>query len=119
MGWVIVSAADKISSEADISFDKQQLRTSWIIAGLTVLLALLITLILSRNMIRPVKRLVEATHKLAAGDFSVRVTPTSKDEISQLATDFNQLASTLEKMSKFVAIIWQISHMNCEPLLPY
>ncbi|MBG6032352.1 two-component system sensor histidine kinase BaeS [Proteus hauseri] len=97
VGWVIVSAADKISNEADISFDKQQLRTSWIIAGLTVLFALLITLILSRNMIRPVKRLVEATHKLAAGDFSVRVTPTSKDEISQLATDFNQLASTLEK----------------------
>lgn len=37
VGWVIVSAADKISSEADISFDKQQLRTSWIIAGLTAL----------------------------------------------------------------------------------
>ncbi|MCS6742486.1 HAMP domain-containing protein, partial [Acinetobacter baumannii] len=35
--------------------------------------------------------------KLAAGDFAVRVTPTNKDEISQLATDFNQLASTLEK----------------------
>ncbi|HCT6999227.1 TPA: two-component system sensor histidine kinase BaeS [Proteus mirabilis] len=97
VGWVIVSAADKISNEADISFDKQQLRTSWIIAGLTVLFALLITLILSRSMIRPVKRLVEATHKLAAGDFAVRVTPTNKDEISQLATDFNQLASTLEK----------------------
>lgn len=97
VGWVIVSAADKISSEADISFDKQQLRTSWIIAGATVLFALLITLVLSRSMIRPVKRLVEATHKLAAGDFSVRVHPTSKDEISQLATDFNQLASTLEK----------------------
>ena len=43
VGWVIVSAADKISNEADISFDKQQLRTSWIIAGLTVLFALLIT----------------------------------------------------------------------------
>ncbi|QAV25052.1 two-component system sensor histidine kinase BaeS [Proteus hauseri] len=97
VGWVVVSAADKISNEADISFDKQQLRTSWIIAGATVLFALLITLILSRSMIRPVKRLVDATHKLAAGDFAVRVTPTNKDEISQLAIDFNQLASTLEK----------------------
>lgn len=97
VGWVIVSAADKISNEADVSFDKQQLRTSWITAGATVLFALLITLFLSRSMIRPVKRLVDATHKLAAGDFSVRVTPTNKDEISQLATDFNQLASTLEK----------------------
>ena len=40
------------------------------------------------------------------------MTPTNKDEISQLATDFNQLASTLEKMNKFAVIIWQISPMS-------
>ncbi|WP_146673114.1 HAMP domain-containing protein, partial [Escherichia coli] len=44
-----------------------------------------------------VKRLVDGTHKLAAGDFTTRVTPTSEDELGKLAQDFNQLASTLEK----------------------
>ncbi|WP_354668405.1 HAMP domain-containing protein [Escherichia coli] len=48
-------------------------------------------------MLAPVKRLVDGTHKLAAGDFTTRVTPTSEDELGKLAQDFNQLASTLEK----------------------
>ncbi|CAQ83857.1 MULTISPECIES: envelope stress sensor histidine kinase BaeS [Photorhabdus] len=97
VGWVIVSTSDKITRQADISFDRQQQLTSWIIAGLSTLLAIIATLLLSRGMLKPVKRLVEGTHKLAAGDFSVRVTPSSKDEIGQLAYNFNQLASTLEK----------------------
>lgn len=38
-----------------------------------------------------------ARTKLAAGDFTTRVAPTSEDELGRLAEDFNQLASTLEK----------------------
>ncbi|MDC9581257.1 two-component system sensor histidine kinase BaeS [Xenorhabdus sp. PR6a] len=97
VGWVIVSASDKITRQADISFAHQQQFTSWTIVGLSTLLALIATFLLSRGLLRPVKRLVEGTHKLAAGDFSVRVVPSSKDEIGKLASDFNQLASTLEK----------------------
>ncbi|WP_167371942.1 two-component system sensor histidine kinase BaeS [Xenorhabdus beddingii] len=97
VGWVIVSTSDKITRQADISFAHQQQFTSWIIAGFSALLALIATFLLSRGLLRPVKRLVEGTHKLAAGDFSVRVTPSSSDEIGQLAADFNQLACTLDK----------------------
>ncbi|WP_036769267.1 two-component system sensor histidine kinase BaeS [Photorhabdus australis] len=97
VGWVIVSTSDKITRQADISFDRQQQLTSWIIAGLSTLLAIIATLLLSRGMLKPVKRLVEGTHKLAAGDFSARVTSSSRDEIGQLAYNFNQLACTLEK----------------------
>nr|WP_232370071.1 two-component system sensor histidine kinase BaeS [Xenorhabdus lircayensis] len=97
VGWVIVSASDKITRQADISFAHQQQFTSWVIAGFSTLLALIVTFLLSRGLLRPVKRLVEGTHKLAAGDFSVRVIPSSKDEIGTLASNFNQLASTLEK----------------------
>ncbi|MBJ5895386.1 HAMP domain-containing protein, partial [Salmonella enterica subsp. enterica serovar Rissen] len=57
----------------------------------------LATFTLARSLLAPVKRLVEGTHKLAAGDFTTRVTPTSTDELGKLAQDFNQLASTLEK----------------------
>ncbi|MDC9593216.1 two-component system sensor histidine kinase BaeS [Xenorhabdus sp. IM139775] len=97
VGWVIVSASDKITRQADISFAHQQQFTSWAIGGLSTLLALIATFLLSRGLLRPVKRLVEGTHKLAAGDFSIRVVPSSKDEIGKLASDFNQLARTLEK----------------------
>ncbi|WP_208612555.1 two-component system sensor histidine kinase BaeS [Xenorhabdus vietnamensis] len=97
VGWVIVSASDKITRRADISFARQQQFTSWIIVGFSTLLVLIATFLLSRGLLRPVKRLVEGTHQLTAGNFSVRVVPSSKDEIGKLASNFNQLASTLEK----------------------
>ena len=52
---------------------------------------------LARGLLAPVKRLVEGTHKLAAGDFTTRVSTGSEDELGRLAQDFNQLASTLER----------------------
>ena len=52
---------------------------------------------LARGLLAPVKRLVEGTHQLAAGNFSTRVATNSQDELGKLAQDFNQLASTLEK----------------------
>jgi len=97
VGWVVASPVERLTRNTDINFDRQQRRTSWLIVGLATLLAALATFLLARGLLAPVKRLVEGTHKLAAGDFSTRVTTTSPDELGKLAQDFNQLASTLEK----------------------
>lgn len=97
VGWVISTPPEKLTRNADINFDQQQRRTSWIIVGLSTLLAAAVTWLLSRGMLAPVKRLVEGTHRLAAGDFSARVAVSSRDELGRLAQDFNQLASSLEK----------------------
>lgn len=97
VGAVIASPVERLTRNTDINFDKQQRRTSWLIVALSTLLAALATFTLARGLLAPVKRLVEGTHKLAAGDFSTRVAATSEDELGKLAQDFNQLASTLEK----------------------
>ncbi|EKS6738773.1 two-component system sensor histidine kinase BaeS [Enterobacter ludwigii] len=97
VGWVIASPVERLTRNTDINFDRQQRRTSWLIVGLSTLLAALATFPLARGLLAPVKRLVEGTHKLAAGDFSTRVDTRSQDELGKLAQDFNQLASTLEK----------------------
>ncbi|MDA5549976.1 two-component system sensor histidine kinase BaeS [Yersinia massiliensis] len=97
VGWVVSTPPEKLTRNADINFDLQQRRTSWIIVGLSTLLAAAVTWLLSRGMLAPVKRLVEGTHRLAAGDFSTRVAVSSRDELGRLAQDFNQLASSLEK----------------------
>ncbi|EHC77741.1 Sensory histidine kinase BaeS, partial [Salmonella enterica subsp. enterica serovar Montevideo str. S5-403] len=41
--------------------------------ALSTLLAALATFLLARGLLAPVKRLVEGTHRLAAGDFTTRV----------------------------------------------
>ncbi|MBV5094155.1 envelope stress sensor histidine kinase BaeS [Tenebrionicola larvae] len=97
VGWVIASPVERLTRSTDINFDKQQRRTSWLIVGLSILLAAGATFPLARGLLRPVKKLVEGTHRLAAGDFSTRVAAPGKDELGRLAQDFNQLASTLEK----------------------
>ncbi|CNH75773.1 two-component system sensor histidine kinase BaeS [Yersinia ruckeri] len=97
VGWVIATPPEKLTRNADINFDLQQRRTSWMIVALSTLLAAVVTWILSRSMLAPVKRLVEGTHRLAAGDFSARVAVSSRDELGRLAQDFNLLASALEK----------------------
>lgn len=97
VGAVIASPVERLTRNTDINFDRQQRQTSWLIVALSTLLAALATFPLARGLLAPVKRLVDGTHKLAAGDFTTRVAPTSEDELGRLAEDFNQLASTLEK----------------------
>lgn len=117
VGWVIASPAERLTRSTDINFDKQQRRTSWLIVALSTLLAAGATFPLARGLLAPVKRLVEGTHKLAAGDFTTRVTPTSPDELGKLAQDFNQLASTLEKNQTMRrAFMADISHELRTPL---
>jgi len=97
VGWVVASPIERLTRNTDINFDRQQKRTSWLIVGLATILAALATFPLARGLLAPVKRLVEGTHQLAAGNFATRVDATGQDELGRLAQDFNQLASTLEK----------------------
>lgn len=56
-----------------------------------VLLAVLLGIFISRLISNPVKKMVEATDKLAQGDFSITVEADSKDEIGQLAEYLNRM----------------------------
>ena len=117
VGWVIGSPPERLTRSADINFDQQQRRTSWIIVALTMLLAALVTWLMSRGLLAPVKRLVEGTHHLAAGNFTSRVEAHSRDELGRLAQDFNRLASTLEKNESMRrAFMADISHELRTPL---
>ncbi|MGR7204597.1 envelope stress sensor histidine kinase BaeS, partial [Klebsiella aerogenes] len=117
VGAVIASPVERLTRNTDINFDRQQKRTSWLIVALATLLAALATFPLARGLLAPVKRLVEGTHKLAAGDFSTRVTVTGGDELGRLAQDFNQLASTLERNQQMRRdLMADISHELRTPL---
>ncbi|OVY25694.1 two-component system sensor histidine kinase BaeA [Klebsiella quasipneumoniae subsp. quasipneumoniae] len=117
VGRVIASPVERLTRNTDINFDRQQKRTSWLIVALATLLAALATFPLARGLLAPVKRLVEGTHKLAAGDFSTRVTVTGGDELGRLAQDFNQLASTLERNQQMRRdLMADISHELRTPL---
>ena len=68
-----------------------------LIAGSAIAIAIIISWLLSRNMLKPIKHLREGTTALASGDYSKRIEITSKDELGELSQHFNLLANTLEK----------------------
>ncbi len=117
VGAVIAPPAERLTRNTDINFDRQQKRTSWLIVALSTILAALATFPLARGLLAPVKRLVEGTHRLAAGDFTTRVAVSSSDELGRLAQDFNQLASTLERNQQMRRdLMADISHELRTPL---
>ncbi len=63
-----------------------------LIAGLA---AVLVTLALSRRILRPVEQLTAAAGRMEKGDLAVRVPVESEDEIGQLAHAFNAMAGSL------------------------
>jgi signal transduction histidine kinase len=64
---------------------------------IAVVIALLITFILSRRILAPVKALTSAAECLGRGDFSQRVRVQDKSELGELANTFNSMASDLER----------------------
>jgi two-component system sensor histidine kinase MtrB len=50
----------------------------------------------ARRVLGPVRRLAEAARQMSGGDLSVRVEPAGRDELAQLVTAFNTMASALQ-----------------------
>jgi signal transduction histidine kinase len=63
--------------------------------GLVALLAVGITVLVSRRMLRPVVALTDAAQRMAGGDLDHRVDVQGRDELSELAHSFNTMASAL------------------------
>jgi signal transduction histidine kinase len=64
---------------------------------LAVAFALLLTFVLSRRILAPVKALTQAARRLGKGDFSQRVHVKDKGEVGELAQSFNSMAGDLER----------------------
>lgn len=118
VGWLAAPPIGRApDNEVDDRFQRQQLLATWIISGVSLLLAALVSILLARLFLAPVRKLAGATHRLAAGDYTTRVPPTSTDELGQLAQDFNVLAGTLEKNEQLRRnLVADISHELRTPL---
>lgn len=84
------------TSAAQQHFLKQQHQTLLIAVVIVITISSMISLLVARRMVKPLKNLAKATRDLASGAHHIRVTADSNDELGQLATDFNALALALE-----------------------
>ncbi|WP_419786974.1 sensor histidine kinase [Pseudodesulfovibrio sp.] len=72
----------------------------WFLKGLLLLTVLgaLFILPVAMRIIRPVRKLAEATDRLGHGDFSQRMPVSGSDEVADLANKFNNMAGRLQKL---------------------
>jgi two-component system sensor histidine kinase MtrB len=69
-----------------------------LLAGLAlVVLVLAIALLVTRQVVRPVRVAAETAGLLAAGDLSKRIAVTSSDDIGRLGRSFNDMADSLQR----------------------
>lgn len=100
VGYLGFTRRNQITSDIDRLFrERMRSNLGWVAAGM-LLIAMLIALGLARRLVRPIHALRNGANKLASGDYSVALTPQSRDELGELALDFNVLATTLEKNLK-------------------
>jgi signal transduction histidine kinase len=59
-------------------------------------LALLLGALLAQGLTRPLRQMTQATRAVAAGDLAQQVRVDSRDELGELARDFNQMARALQ-----------------------
>jgi two-component system, OmpR family, sensor histidine kinase BaeS len=117
VGWLAQVPFQTVSAQGDVRFQRSQARASWMIGAVCMGMAAVIAWWAARFLLRPMQRVAQATHALAAGDYSQRVEPAGHDEVGQLARDFNRMAETLERNERarreFMA---DISHELRTPL---
>jgi len=97
VGWLGLNKREHLANPLAVGFLKQQSQILYMIAGGILLLAAVVAIFLSRHLLEPVRRLTAGTRTLASRRFDTRIVVESKDELGQLAADFNAMAETLEK----------------------
>ena len=69
-----------------------------LLAGIAlVVLVLIIALIVTRQVVRPVRVAAETAGRLAAGDLSNRITVQGSDDLARLGRSFNDMADSLQR----------------------
>ncbi len=93
-----------------------------------ILMAILVSFLLSDEIIRPIVQLEDATRRVAEGDFSIRILTRSKDDLSLLVDSFNRMVGELErtrvkmkqteKVAAWQEIAQRLAHEIKNPLTP-
>ena len=89
----------------------------WYAVRASLIVAIVMSLFLSRRIVEPVRQLTDASQQIADGHYDQRVTVSGSDEIAQLARRFNGMAAQLEQVESMRRqLIGDVTHELRTPL---
>ncbi len=118
MGMGMAGAMDadmaRLTTQA---FRSAMLQALLLSAGAATLAAVAVSLFVSTRIVTPLRRLLVASQRIAAGHYAERVPATEADELGALAAQFNTMASELEQAERRrVTLIGDVAHELRTPL---
>lgn len=93
-------AGVEIPASAAYLAARELLNNLIIVALILLIISVILSMFGSRLITRPLERLYNATKVVARGKFDIQLNASSRDEISDLAQSFNQMASGLDSREK-------------------
>ncbi|MFY9951962.1 adenylate/guanylate cyclase domain-containing protein [Bradyrhizobium sp.] len=94
LGWTVFFEQPTAQALAPI---RDQLVRVALLIGLGLVVAILAGMLLARRMLIPITALRTGARRLGAGDFSHRIDVRTKDELEELADQFNSMAGQLKE----------------------
>ena len=89
----------------------------WPVALILLVLDLLFAMLFSRWFTRPVQQLSSGAKEIAAGNYDIQLPVVHRDEIGQLAEDFNHMAAEVKRSAQLEKdILANVSHDLRTPL---
>ncbi len=99
-----------LSSLAGMAAEQKTLRNEVLAyAALALGVALALSFVLSRSLMRPVRDLVQGTRRIREGDYATRVPIARRDELGHLGESFNEMAGGLQQREQYHSILVQLS----------
>jgi signal transduction histidine kinase len=98
IAWIIPDTSFKfnLSTEENLLLERTTIAIG-LAAGTGVLIAVAMGFFLAGGMLKPIRRLIQASLALARGDLQQQVPVTSQDELGQLTATFNQMSTDLAR----------------------
>lgn len=99
-GYLLPDTAQVFTTANEFSLLSRLNRAAIIAVVAAGMVAVLLALLLSYSLVRPVRALTKAASSLAKGDLSQRVQAIGRDELATLGQTFNQMAESLQVAEK-------------------
>jgi signal transduction histidine kinase len=92
--FLVASTMGILSENQNIFIDRVNRALIWV-GLISIILVFLVAIWQSRTIVKPLHQMADAANRLAKGDYNQRVAVTRNDELGDVATAFNQMASDL------------------------
>lgn len=101
IAWIIPDTTRQFEFSAEEQLFLQRTNLAISLAALAgILIAVIMGILLTKMLVKPIRRLTRASAELAHGNLQQQVPVTSEDELGQLTATFNQMSNELARVDE-------------------